>query len=418
MPRSGPGVYTLPGTYEAVSGETILAAQHNDPLEDLQQDANTARPIVAGGTGQDTAVEANDALNTTSNNMASASTVDLSAATGKTVNITGTTTITALGTVASGAERDLIFAGILTLTHNATSLILPGAANITTAAGDVARMKSKGSGNWVCVGYQRASGAPLAGGTSLSFVTPNMTSPAITGATTMTDTGTTLLTVTSTDAGAGAGPIINLIRDSASPAVNDFIGTFTFLGRDSGGASQSYAQIDAQILDPTAASEDGRLRFVTTVAGAPASRVYIGAGLYTASATGGDKGADTINAAEIYKNGARLLLQQSFESTQQTITTAGSLTLAHGLGVSPKLIQIVAICTTADRNYSVNDELVTNPSVTDSGSSGHGVALTVDATNLNVRFSAGGPLTGFDKTTGVWGNMTQTSWKMVFRAWA
>ncbi|TJU85568.1 MAG: hypothetical protein E5Y10_24390 [Mesorhizobium sp.] len=158
MPRNGAGTYSLPGTYEAISGETILATQHNDPLEDLQQDANTVRPIVAGGTGAATAIAANDALNTTSVNLASSATVDLSTATGTVVNITGTTTITALGTVSSGSERVLVFAGILTLTHNATSLILPGAANVTTAAGDIATMRSKGSGNWVCVSYQQASG--------------------------------------------------------------------------------------------------------------------------------------------------------------------------------------------------------------------------------------------------------------------
>lgn len=55
MPRNGAGVFSLPITYEAVPGETILAAQHNDPLEDLEQDMNTARPVVAGGTGATTA---------------------------------------------------------------------------------------------------------------------------------------------------------------------------------------------------------------------------------------------------------------------------------------------------------------------------------------------------------------------------
>lgn len=91
-------------------------------------------------------------------NIASASSIDIGAATGDLVHITGTTTITALGTVAAGVERTLVFDGALTFTHNGTSLILPGAANIVTAAGDVAVMRSEGSGNWRCVGYQRASG--------------------------------------------------------------------------------------------------------------------------------------------------------------------------------------------------------------------------------------------------------------------
>jgi hypothetical protein len=57
----------------------------------------------------------------------------------------------------------LVFAGALTFTHNATSLILPGGANITTAAGDVAWVESLGSGNWKCLVYMPAAGYQAAG---------------------------------------------------------------------------------------------------------------------------------------------------------------------------------------------------------------------------------------------------------------
>jgi hypothetical protein len=90
--------------------------------------------------------------------IASAATVDLSAATGNYVHVTGTTTITALGTVSAGMRFMLVFDGALTLTHNATSLILPGAANITTAVGDRAEVVSLGSGNWRCLWYTPAAG--------------------------------------------------------------------------------------------------------------------------------------------------------------------------------------------------------------------------------------------------------------------
>lgn len=96
--------------------------------------------------------------------LASAGTVDLSTATGPFVHITGTTTITALGTMQAGAERVVVFDGALTLTHNGTSLVLPTGANITTAAGDTATFRSEGAGNWRCVDYQRASGEALVGG--------------------------------------------------------------------------------------------------------------------------------------------------------------------------------------------------------------------------------------------------------------
>jgi hypothetical protein len=93
--------------------------------------------------------------------VASATTTDLSTATGQFVNITGTTTITGFGTVDEGRWTIAKFTGALTLTYNASSLILPGSANIITAANDVAFLMSLGSGNWHCISYQRASGAPV-----------------------------------------------------------------------------------------------------------------------------------------------------------------------------------------------------------------------------------------------------------------
>jgi hypothetical protein len=93
--------------------------------------------------------------------LASAATTDLGAQTTDNLRITGTTTITSFGTAANGVTRNLRFAGALTLTHNATSLILPGGANIATAAGDTGTAKSLGSGNWVLTDWQRASALPV-----------------------------------------------------------------------------------------------------------------------------------------------------------------------------------------------------------------------------------------------------------------
>jgi phage-related tail fiber protein len=108
--------------------------------------------------------------------LASASTVNIGAAAANDISITGTTTITAFDTIASGAHRNLIFAGALTLTHNGTSLILPGAANITTAAGDVAQFVSLGSGNWRCTGYMKADGTLIANSlTNTTLVNPTIT---------------------------------------------------------------------------------------------------------------------------------------------------------------------------------------------------------------------------------------------------
>ncbi len=95
--------------------------------------------------------------------IASATTTDLGTLPSRNANITGTTTITGFGSSADTAQPlyFIRFAGALTLTHNATSLICLGGETITTEAGDYAIMEYLGSGNWRMRSYVRASGLPL-----------------------------------------------------------------------------------------------------------------------------------------------------------------------------------------------------------------------------------------------------------------
>lgn len=125
---------------------------------------------VQGGASVQTTTQAvaNAFKGTRGTAIASAATVDLGAATGTNLHITGTTTITSFGTAAAGVEREVIFDGAVTLTHNGTSLILPGGANRTTAAGDSAKFVSEGAGNWRCVKYQRADGKALVASSSIA----------------------------------------------------------------------------------------------------------------------------------------------------------------------------------------------------------------------------------------------------------
>ena len=81
---------------------------------------------------------------------------------GNAFDITGTTSITSIGTLGIGTIVILEFDGALTLTHHATDLILPTGANITTAAGDIAIMYEYATGDWRCVSWSPTSGLPLA----------------------------------------------------------------------------------------------------------------------------------------------------------------------------------------------------------------------------------------------------------------
>jgi hypothetical protein len=86
-------------------------------------------------------------------------------------------------------------------------------------------------------------------------------------------------TLTSTDAGATAGPTLTLYRNSATPAASDIVGRILFQGEDSAGNTEDYAEDYVTIADTTSTSEDASRLFRIKVAG---TMTTVG----TASATG------------------------------------------------------------------------------------------------------------------------------------
>ena len=81
------------------------------------------------------------------------------------------------------------------------------------------------------------------------------------------ETTSTGIQVTSTDAGSSAGPIIDLVRDSSSPADADYLGQIKFKGDDDGGSQHIYAKISGKIQDASAGSEDGLIEFAVVSGG-------------------------------------------------------------------------------------------------------------------------------------------------------
>ena len=83
-----------------------------------------------------------------SNTLASAATTDLGSLDETWLTVSGVNPRPSVGTVSAGIYKLVTFSGALTLTHNATSLILLTGANRTTVAGDCGLYLSLGSGNW------------------------------------------------------------------------------------------------------------------------------------------------------------------------------------------------------------------------------------------------------------------------------
>lgn len=98
-----------------------------------------------------------------------------------------------------------------------------------------------------------------------------------------------------------------------------------------------------------------------------------------------------------------------YVSTEQTITSGGLLTLAHGLGARPSLVTYELKCTTAEGGYSVGDYVQpVDPGFT---------SATINATNVAVRFASGAAFVVGHKSTGANFNITAANWKLIVRAY-
>lgn len=132
-------------------------------------------------------------------NVASAATLTLGTD-GNYFDITGTTTITSIATLAVGTEVTLRFSGVLTLTHHSTDLILPGGVSITTASGDVAVMREYATADWRCISYSKASGLPVVSPASSAIPSSIVSIAAgFTGSLQVSDSGKILSCDTSSD---------------------------------------------------------------------------------------------------------------------------------------------------------------------------------------------------------------------------
>jgi hypothetical protein len=174
------------------------------------------------------------------------------------------------------------------------------------------------------------------------------------------------MTWTSTDAGASAAPLLDLYRDSATPAASDTLGEIEFNGEDSAGNKQQYAVIHASILSPTSTAETGQIHFETATGGASTEKMIIGssnlvindigaiynvriegdtdANLFYTDATNSRVGIGTISPA------TKLDVNGTITST--ALVTTGSLTTSTTAG-------IIGTTTNNDANAGSVGEFIT-----------------------------------------------------------
>jgi cytoskeletal protein CcmA (bactofilin family) len=83
------------------------------------------------------------------------------------------------------------------------------------------------------------------------------------------------LVLFSTDADANAGPLLDLMRDSSSPADNDAMGSIRFRGDDDAGNETQYVDVTAYASDVSDGGEDGQLQFRSVMEGTLRNRFDI-----------------------------------------------------------------------------------------------------------------------------------------------
>lgn len=139
-----------------------------------------------------------------------------------------------------------------------------GGYQVLLATGDYAARTLTGTASQISI----TNGSGSTGNPVLSLPQNIDTAATVTfGVLTLTGAGLAPLNLVSTDAGATAGPIIDVYRNSASPAASDILGQLTFTGASSTAVKRIYSQISGNIVTATNASEDGSITLAVMSAG-------------------------------------------------------------------------------------------------------------------------------------------------------
>ena len=219
-----------------------------------------------------------------------------------------------------------------------------------------------------------------------------------------------------------ATSITNLTNDSL--AGDGIVNTFT-LSKAPASANSIIVSIDGALQKPSDAYtlSDTSLVFTEVPAdGVVISVLHLGISYNIGVPSDGSVGTTqlangSVTAAKM--ESGELPFSKSFVSTEQTITSAGSLTLPHSLGEMPTLIQPRIICKVAEGGYSIGDEVLINPFSNQAGASDRGLSIYPDATNIGIRYSDNATVFGIlNKASGDALTATNANWKFIIRAWA
>jgi hypothetical protein len=115
-----------------------------------------------------------------------------------------------------------------------------------------------------------------------------------------------------------------------------------------------------------------------------------------------------------------LIISKSFDSGDLTILSGDGVTLVHGLGVYPKLTQVLLKCVTADLGYSPGEYVLVPSDAQFDGTNSRGIQLFYPDAN-SISYVVGSNANAFvlvNKSTRSVGSIVNANWKLVIRAYA
>lgn len=323
--------------------------------------------------------------------LASAATTDLGSATSHLVLITGTTTITSLGTSASLSAPTyfLKFSGSLTLTASA-ALLIPGGKNITTEANDFAIVQYLGGGNWVLLAYIPASG----GGASFSFADDADTAAGVSTNLSVTPAGlaSVLQREAMTWGGADSSGTPNSILVNLTPALTAYTrgDTVSFILANS--VTAGGVDININSVGAVAWKINGQ---------DPTDNSMLSGLIYTGKYDGSVFQQQSVQNAEF------------FESSAVAIATPSNGSFSTGFTSNPRFVQGYLRNVTGEFGYLPGDEVPVYFGHDTGGN--HGITTWISGGSVNYQMSASTILV-YD-TSGVNQNITDASWTYFARAW-
>lgn len=116
---------------------------------------------------------------------------------------------------------------------------------------------------------------------------------------------------------------------------------------------------------------------------------------------------------------SQAVFTKAYESQPQTITTSGTLTLAHGLGGAPKTVHAFLECVIDQFGYVVGDVFSINQNVNGVANGSYGHSIICDDTNLRVQFGFATPTyQAVNRTNGAINSLANANFKLILRAYA